>query len=344
MKRSKAKTCLFVAVSPMVFPRIMFLRSAKEIWDYLKVECAGDERIRGMQVLNLIREFELQIMKESESVKEYSDILLSIVNKVRLFGFVLNDSRIVEKPFVTVRKRFEATITILDNTKDLSKISLAELLNSQQPSITAGIKRKRFTLPTCHPPFKCWRIPDAKCFKCNQLGHEAMLCKNKNQVEEADDQVTDQEEEDQLFVATCFSSRESSESWLVDSGCTNHMTHDKELFKELRTTEIKWVRIGNGEHLTVKGKGTVAITNYKGTKIITNVLFVPEIDQNLLSVSQLLEKGYKVMFENKHCLIKDVDGRDLFKVEMKGKSFALNPMRRSTWPLKKVSLKFGTKD
>jgi len=104
------------------------------------------------------------------------------------------------------------------------------------------------------------------------------------------------------------------------------MTHDKELFKELRTTKIKRVMIGNGEHLAVKGKGTVAITSYKGIKIITDVLFVLEIDQNLLSVGQLLEKVYKVMFENKHFLIKDVDGRDLFKVEMKGKSFALNPM------------------
>ena len=69
-----------------------------------------------------------------------------------------------------------------------------------------------------------------------------MICENKNQVEEADAQVADQD------VATCFSSRESSESRLVDSGCTNHMTHDKELFKELRTTDIKRVRIGNGEH------------------------------------------------------------------------------------------------
>jgi len=39
------------------------------IWDYLKAEYEGDERIRGMQVLNLIREFELQRMKESESIK-----------------------------------------------------------------------------------------------------------------------------------------------------------------------------------------------------------------------------------------------------------------------------------
>ena len=92
----------FAVVSPTVFTRIMSLRSTKTIWDYLKVEYAGDERIHGMQVLNLIREFELQKMKESESVNEYSDRLLSIANKVRLFGFVLNDSRIVEKLLVTV--------------------------------------------------------------------------------------------------------------------------------------------------------------------------------------------------------------------------------------------------
>jgi len=85
-----------------------------------------------MQVLNLIREFELQRMKESKSVKEYSDRLLSIANKVRLFGYVLNDSRIVEKLLVTVPERFKATITTLENTKDLSKISLAELLNALQ--------------------------------------------------------------------------------------------------------------------------------------------------------------------------------------------------------------------
>jgi len=58
-------------------------------------------------------------MKESESVKEYSDRLLTIANKVRLLGFVLKDSRIVEKLFVTVPERFETTRTTLENTKDL---------------------------------------------------------------------------------------------------------------------------------------------------------------------------------------------------------------------------------
>ncbi|XP_016673036.1 uncharacterized protein [Gossypium hirsutum] len=110
----------------------MSLKSAKAIWDYLKAEYAQDERIRRMQMLNLIRDFKLQKMKKSESVKEYSNRLFSIANKVRLLRSELSDSRIVENLLVTVPEKFEATITTLENTKDLSKISLAELLNALQ--------------------------------------------------------------------------------------------------------------------------------------------------------------------------------------------------------------------
>ncbi|KAL6343206.1 hypothetical protein AAG906_021004 [Vitis piasezkii] len=82
----------------------MSLRSAKAM-DYLKSKYEGDERIRGMQFLNLIRDFEL---------------LLTIANRVRLLGSSLPDSRIVEKILVTVPERFEASITTLENTKDFT--------------------------------------------------------------------------------------------------------------------------------------------------------------------------------------------------------------------------------
>ncbi|XP_016740232.1 uncharacterized protein [Gossypium hirsutum] len=308
----------------------------------LKAEYARDERIRGMQVLNLIRDLELQKMKESESVKEYSDRFLSIANKVRLLGSELSDSRIVEKLLVTVPEKFEATITTLENTKDLSEISLAELLNAlQAQEQRRSMRQKRVVegaLPAKHQDNNRYKKKkNLKNHPANGENSFSNYQKGKGRDSKKtyppyqhcgkkEAQVADQEEEDRLFVVTCFSSRESSESWLIDSGCTNHMTYDKELFEELRTTEVKRVKIGNGEHLTVKGKGTIAIISYEGTKTITDVLFVPEIDQNLLSVGKLLEKGYKVLFENKRCLIRDADGKDLFKVEMKGKSFALNPI------------------
>jgi hypothetical protein len=131
-RKSKAKACLFDAVSTTIFTRIMSLKLAKDVWDYLKKEYAGDERIHGMQSLNLIREFELQRMKESDTIKEYSDRLLGIVNRVRLLGKSFTNSRIVEKILVTVPKKYEASITILENTKDLSNITLAKRLNALQ--------------------------------------------------------------------------------------------------------------------------------------------------------------------------------------------------------------------
>ena len=375
MKKAKARSCLFTGVSQMIFIRIMTLKSPKAIWDYLKEEYAGDDRIRSMQVLNLRREFELQRMKESETIKEYSNKLLGIANKIKLLGSDFADSRIVEKILVTVPERYEASIASLENTKDLSKITLAEVLHAlqaqeqrrlmRQDRVVEGAlpakhhevdeskkdffkknqpassensannqnkgKDKKKNYPPCHhcgkkghAPFRCWRRPDAKCNKCNQIGHEAVICPNKNHHDEGA-QIANQEEEDQLFVATCFLSSESSESWLIDSGCTNHMTYDKTLFKDLKPTNVSKVRIGNGGYIPVKGKGTVAISTCSGIKLISDVLYVPNIDQNLLSVGQLIKKGFKVSFEHQHCFIYDNFGREVLRVKMKGKSFSFDP-------------------
>ena len=96
----------------------------------MKKEYEGNERVKGMQVLNLIREFEMQRMKELETIKDYSNRLLSIVNKVRLLGTDFSDSRIVQEFFTTVPEKFETTISYLENSKDVSSIILVELLNA----------------------------------------------------------------------------------------------------------------------------------------------------------------------------------------------------------------------
>ena len=73
--------------------------------------------------------------------------------------------------------------------------------------------------------------------------------------------------------------------------------------------------MGDGKHIVVKGKGTIAILTCSNT-IYFRWIICLEIDQNLLSVGQLIEKGFKVVFMDTSCL----------KVSMKGKSFTLNPL------------------
>ena len=132
MRKAKAKSCLFASVSQMIMTRIMTLKSPKGIWEYLKAEYEGNENIGGIKVLNLIREFEMQRMKESETIKEYSNKYLGIANKIKLLGKEFSDYRLIEKILVTVPKRYEASIASLKNKKDLSTITLTEVIHALQ--------------------------------------------------------------------------------------------------------------------------------------------------------------------------------------------------------------------
>jgi len=82
-----------------------------------------------MQILNLIREFEIKKIKEAESFKEYVDKLMAIVNKITMLGEALPNNIVVEKILVTFPKRFGAKISSLEESKDLSTIALGELIN-----------------------------------------------------------------------------------------------------------------------------------------------------------------------------------------------------------------------
>jgi hypothetical protein len=55
--------------------------------------------------------------------------------------------------------------------------------------------------------------------------------------------------------------------------------------------------MGNGVLVLAKGKGDISVKTELGTKIIRDVILVPDLQQNLLSVGQLVCNGYSVHFE-----------------------------------------------
>ena len=116
------------------------------------------------------------------------------------------------------------------------------------------------------------------------------------------------------------------------------MTHDRELFKELKPTRVVNVWIGHGDNIPVQGMGTIAVETQARTKKITDVLYVPALDQNFLSVGLLLGKTFKLYFLYKYCFIKDASGQGMLKVKMEGKSFSLDPFEKEQmWYSTKVN-------
>lgn len=91
----------------------------------------------------------------------------------------------------------------------------------------------------------------------------------------------------------------------LDGSCTNHMSGDKKIFLDLDTSITSIMRLGNGAVVEAKGKHTVALKTKTGIRYIRDVLLVPGLAQNLLSVGQLLEHGYHLYFENNSCKVFD---------------------------------------
>lgn len=137
-----------------------------------------------------------------------------------------------------------------------------------------------------------------KCNHCHRTGHIAKYCferlaqeKKRNEKSEANF-VT---EKVQALLANFES--EDNDHWLIDSGASNHMCFDRNLFINFKETDVREVTIANGKKIHVVGTGDVEIKESTENKLLlTNVLFVPELRQNLISVSKVTAKGINVIF------------------------------------------------
>ena len=80
----------------------------------------------------------------------------------------------------------------------------------------------------------------------------------------------------------------------MDSGCSKHMTGDQSKFVTFDENKSGNVTFDNDKAGKIKGKGSVSLNNGRGKA--QDVLFVDGLKANLLSVSQMCDKGCEVLF------------------------------------------------
>lgn len=118
--------------SEELFTRLMTCETTREAWIKLKEEYKGDLKARRVQILNLKREFEMLRVIDKESVREFTDKVMGIVNKIWLLREHLTNQRVVEKILVSLLERFEHKIASMEDSKDLTTLSIGELMSSLQ--------------------------------------------------------------------------------------------------------------------------------------------------------------------------------------------------------------------
>ena len=113
----------------------------------------------------------------------------------------------------------------------------------------------------------------------------------------------------------------TDQMWILDSGCSNHMTGNKSFFSSLsRVKEGGAVTIGDGNRCKIIGKGTIGKNPYT---VIENVNLVAGLAHNLLSVAHICSVGYKVVFD-KECVFIIRGDETLFKGSSSNNIYTIN--------------------
>ena len=159
-----------------------------------------------------------------------------------------------------------------------------------------------------------------KCWTCNEYGHYASKCpKRENKFKgrfrsrisrqclyanEEEEESNQSRSEDELgFIAikeddlvreireeiALISQVEKKVDWIIDSGCSHHMTSDMNKFFKFINHDRGVVRVGNNASYHITGIGSITLDD----KInIDDVYFVDGLKHKFLSVGQIIDKGY----------------------------------------------------
>jgi hypothetical protein len=147
-----------------------------------------------------------------------------------------------------------------------------------------------------------------RCKSCNKAGQVAKLCKrNKSMKRDEQMKSSDENKKDmKIHKAEC----KSNIKWLVDSGCSANMCNDVKAFSNLEPEGSIFLNGAfTNQRIQASGKGTVKfevkdIDDQPVTICLKNVLYVPELNDNLISVKAMSNYGASLEIAKERAILK----------------------------------------
>ena len=273
------------------------------------------ERIYGASTQNSYRHLLDKLLKlkmnSREQFTEHVKSFSEIVQRIALTPEALNEVTKVTFLLASLGPAFSSFRSLMDHTKDLTFNELISHLREEcRESLDSQERNSRRS--DCNYASKQFKkAKEITCFNCQRRGHIAKDCKspkvNKPRPFKPEGDKRGKHECNMLLQERSLAVQNYENvhnKWYLDSGASSHFCFNEKYFDELNDEESE-IQIPDGRILKSKGAGSVHlefnVDNEPFRTRVSNVLFVPELNCNLLSVSTFEKKGFKVTFENGQC-------------------------------------------
>ncbi len=351
-KDAKAQAVIGLTLSDELLENVREVKSAKEMWTAIRNVF---ERHTFLNKLSARRKFYRAVMEGNESVLKFANRIRQLAASLKAMNADIPQCEMAMALLNGLPQEYNALISALDAVEDddaelnwefvKSRVMQEEQrinIRSQsalKKSETSALVSKQLHSTHC---INCSSSHKSKphCTHCNKLGHLEDKCwvkyphlnpSNKKSSGNRPALIATGSADDPVVCLmanyTGYNESKKSRNWCIDSGGSNHMTYDKNLFSSYTSGSDSSVELGNNNVATVIGSGTVDITllvENKHTKCrLSNVLHVPDLGYQLLSVTTLDKSGHRISFFSGQCQI-EKNGKLLATGSMVGNLYRLD--------------------
>ena len=327
----RAKKAFSMIACNLVDRQLAHVRSCKGAAEAWRVLCNIHETKSLSNMLFIRRKFFTCKMQESDDMLDHINKVKGLADQLACLEVPVTDGDIVMTLLESLPPSYEYLITALE-TRDMKELDMdfitARLVhevskrkeNETQDGGAALLSRYG------QGGSSQQRKETRTCFNCGKPGHLARNCRLPKK-ESANKASVKEVEEDFAFAASGEYDNTNMFSWIIDSGATQHMTPHREAFLTYELISNRKVYLGDNGMVDAIGMGCIVVeVDVRGQSRsirIQDVLHVPKLHANLLSVSKLVSQDLKVQFNNKGCVLRAPNGEMIVMAPKEGNLYQL---------------------
>lgn len=325
----KARADIILSISPSELQHVRGCTTSREVWLKLQEVYASKGPARKA---TLLKQLTLSKLSEGDDVREHLMKFFEAVDKLQAMEIAVNNDLLTILLLYSLPASYENFRCAIESRDDLPdpdilRVKILEECESRLNRIdqkTSGVlyansakgKHRKSDQRKSESSNKGKQSYfKYNCNKCKKKGHKAADCPERSKQSSVENYFVSCDVDFTVFKAEKLA---AASKWCLDSGCTTHLCKDKDEFTEMFSTNRDQVNLANSATSEVSAKGTVSLNTEDRLINMHNVLYVPDLRTNLMSVAKITDKGHEVIFKRGYAVVQNEKGDVIFRAQRNG--------------------------